>query len=199
MRLSEKKVLLIIIGLALILAIVFAGMNIFVFRINLAKVRQEIADKDIQIKQAQEQKQQMEQLKNEVDKLKKEMDSFEKTLPAKDKIASYEIFIDTLDNICKEANIALKNARLIKEGQRSVSPNSQSSSTSYEKISYDLLTEGEFFDLIKFISLLEEYPRFIKINSFSLAPQDMNQVMQTGKSKHSMSIRITTYVYNSSK
>lgn len=199
MRLSEKKVLFVIIVLVLLLALVSAGMNIFVFRKNLEKVRQEIADKNTQIKLAQDQKQQMDQLKKEIALLEQNKKGFEEKLPPKDKIESYEIFIDTLDNICKEADIALKNAKLVKEPPRSGSAGSQQGSTSYEKISYDLQTEGDFFKLVKFISLLEEYPRFIKVNYFTFSPQDLSQVMLTGKTKHSMTIRITTYVYNAAK
>jgi Tfp pilus assembly protein PilO len=189
LRLGEKQLLIVTVSVSILIALGLGALNIFVFNKNLGKVKQAISEKDSEIDQAKEKKKQMDQLRRDVEQLERDKKIFEEKLPTMSEVI-YENFIDTLNIITKDAGILLKNAKLAPKDKKA-----GTGSTSFQVISYDLQTEGDFFDLIRFISILEEYPRFIKVNYFTLSIQDLSQAMITGKTKHSMNIRITTYVY----
>lgn len=198
MRLSEKQLLLVTLGAGGVVAIILAALGFMVFRKNLNQVRQEITDADAKIQNLNKQSNQLEDLKKRVQLLIEKKAQFAKYFPKKEQ-NTYEGLMDILHNLSREANIFVKNVKQTKEGKTSGPPGTQPTTQGFEKVSYNIQSEGEIFDLIKFLYLLEEEKecgRFIKVDNFSFVPQqDPNKAIETGKLKHTMTVKITTYVY----
>ncbi|MBI4834592.1 MAG: hypothetical protein HY811_07230 [Planctomycetes bacterium] len=195
MRLSEKQLLFVTLGVAGVVAVTLAVLGIFVFRKNLSQARTELAGIETKLKTASEQLPKKQELENDIVKLEEENKELQKQLPTKNEVA-YEVFVETLTGLSDSVNVVLKTASITQSsgGRGSAAP----VTADFEQISYDLQLEGKLFDLIKFISLLEEYPRFIKVSSFSFRPIKMGDALKTGEIIHELTIKITTYV-NSAK
>ena len=191
MRLSEKQLLFVTVGVAGVVAVVLAVLGIFVFRKNLSQARAELVGIEEKLKTANEKALKKQELDEEIKKREEENEAFQKKLPTKNEVA-YEVFVDTLTNLSNEVNVVLKSASVTQGAGRGGA--AAPSATDFEPISYDLQLTGNFFDLVKFISLLEEYPRFIKVNSFTFRPGSMANALTTGEIIHELAIKITTYV-----
>jgi Tfp pilus assembly protein PilO len=195
MRLSEKQLLYVTLGVAGVVAIALAVLGIFVFQKNLSQARADLKGIEDKLNTANSQLPKKKALEDEIVKLEEDNKELQKQLPTKGEVA-YEVFVDTLTGLSDSVNVILKTASISESGGGR-GP-AASVATDFEQISYDLKLEGKLFDLIKFISLLEEYPRFIKVSNFSFRPTKMGDALKTGEIPHELSVKITTYV-NSGK
>lgn len=193
MRLSEKQLVITTAVVAVIISLVLVGLVLFVFQKKLIEVKTQIKSKEEQLAAKETQLQQMQQLEQRLIELRQSKKQVEELLPRKEEV-SYERVVETFRDMAQKAGVVCTNALAVKETAVS-GPQGQSVTPSgFEKISYSFKIEGGFFELIKFISLIEDHPRFIRVSSFTFTPKDVN----LNPIKYTMDIKITTYVYQGS-
>ncbi|MEW6027502.1 MAG: type 4a pilus biogenesis protein PilO [Planctomycetota bacterium] len=188
MKLTEKQLLILTIVIPAVLAIVLAGVGFFVFSKDIAKVNKDIADVSKKIQDEKNRLSEMGKLEERLKKLESEREALHALLPTKED-ASYENFVDTLTRFSREAGVKLSSA-LADEGAGGP-PGQQAAQ--FDKISYSLQIQGDFFQVLNYIYLLETYQRFIQVNKFNLRPS--GPVSADKATLYNMDLKVTSYVY----
>jgi Tfp pilus assembly protein PilO len=122
-------------------------------------------------------------LRQEQQRLAGELTEYETILPNDRELN--KIF-DTLSEYEKTAGLEIQvfNPVREKEDKRAVSE------TSYKRVSYDLDLVGDFFSAVRFISLLENHNRFVRIDSFSVKQKSEDDPV------NEISLKLSTFVYD---
>jgi hypothetical protein len=63
------------------------------------------------------------------------------------------------------------------------------------KVQYDLGVIGNFYQLLRYISLLEQHKRFIGVDNFSIAKGPGGEAKSTAQPKRDLRITIYSYTY----
>lgn len=188
MKLTEKQLLILTIVIPAVVAIVLAGVGFFIFNKQIAGLNKDITEVTKKINEEKDRLKKMAELADKLTKLRLEQDALQSLLPTKEEI-SIENFIDTLTRFSREAGVNLNSATADegKGGPPGVA------ATNFDRISYALKIQGDFFQVINYIYLLETYQRFIKVDNFSVRP--VGQVTADKPTQYSMDLKITSYVY----
>ncbi|MFH1226663.1 MAG: GspMb/PilO family protein [Planctomycetota bacterium] len=194
MRLTERKLLILTIIIPGIMAIGLAIYGYFIQYNKLIRIQGEIESVKVQVKEAEAKVVQMIELDKRLDVLRKEKEGIKDLLPVKtDEL--YEDFLNSMVKIAQEAKLVVHGANVSDEVKKSGPPTGSGGPT-FEKISYSLRAEGEFYDCINFIYLLETNKRFIKVDKISLRPTNLMGVEKTGTAiRHLLEVKITSYTY----
>jgi len=190
MKLTEKQLLILTIVIPAVLAIILAGVGFFVFRKDISRLNKEIFDVNTKIKDEKDRLNKMVELEEKLKKLRLERDTLQALLTTKEE-ASYENFIDTLTRFSREAGVKLSGATA-EEGRSG--PPQTGQSPNFDRMSYALKIQGDFFQVINYIYLLETYQRFIKVDNFSVRPT--GTVTADKPAQYNLDLKITSYVYN---
>jgi len=190
MKLTEKQLLILTIVIPAIIAIVFGGIGLFVLNKKIAALNKEITDVSKKIDAENDRLKKMVELEEKLKKLRADQDALQALLPTKEEL-SYENFIDTLTRFSREAGVKLSSATA--ETGRGGPPVPGGQTTNFDKISYALKIQGDFFQVINYIYLLETYQRFIKVDNFSVRP--VGQVTIDKPTQYALDLKITSYVY----
>lgn len=167
-RFSEKQLLLVTLAVFLVVVLPLAVWGYFLHFKSLANLNTELSQVGQGIVQAKAKQDQMYQLQEKKKTLEKELKIARKILPTVEEV-SYEKFLELLGRLKKEAKVELFKAKLLKQKKGRAGPG-QAPQGAFDKVSYELDLEGCFYDLVKFVYLLETYKRFIRIDSFEFKP-----------------------------
>jgi Tfp pilus assembly protein PilO len=189
MKLTEKKLLVLTIIIPAIIAVGLAGVGFFKFNKNISALKKEIIEIGKKIDGEKVRRAKMDELSSRLKKLEAEQSSLEALLPTKEEM-SYEKFINTLTRFSREAGVKLTSATPV--GDKGGPPAGQPSF--FDSISYALALEGDFFQVINYIYLLETYQRFIKVDNFSVRPIG-GQVTSDAPAIYGLNLKITSYLY----
>ncbi|MDZ4771678.1 MAG: type 4a pilus biogenesis protein PilO [Planctomycetota bacterium] len=69
----------------------------------------------------------------------------------------------------------------------------------FDKVGYTLSLEGDAFQFLDFLDLLESHSRFMRVPSFRMTAAQRNQLEKEGVPSHKVSIDVETYVYEPKK
>lgn len=178
-----------------VLAIGLAVYGYFIQYNQLTKIQGEIENVNSQVKDAEAKIVQMIELDKRLEALRKEKESIKDLLPAKT-ADLYEDFLNSMVKTAQEAKLIVHGANVADDAKKS-GPPTGGGGLAFEKISYSMRVEGEFYECINFIYLLETSKRFIKVDRFSLRPSNLMDVEKTGEAiRHLLDIKITSYTYN---
>jgi len=189
MKLTEKQLLILTIVIPAIIAVVLACVGFFKFNKNIATLSKEIVEVSKKINEEKDRLNKMVELGERLKKLESERDALQAILPTKEEV-SYENFIDTLTRFSREAGVKLTSA-ISDEGKGG--PPSSGGKVFFDRISYALKIQGDFFQVVNYIYLLETYQRFIKVDNFSIRPVGM--IAADKPIEYGIDLKITSYVY----
>jgi Tfp pilus assembly protein PilO len=65
----------------------------------------------------------------------------------------------------------------------------------FDKVAYTLSLEGDAFQFLDFMDLLESHSRFMRVPSFRITAAQRNELEKEGVPSHKVSIDVETYVY----
>lgn len=165
-RFSEKQLLLVTVAVFLVVALPLAVWGYFLHFKSLKPLKQELEQTDKEIAEAKNKQTQMYQLQEQKKQLEEELKVAQEILPTVEEV-SYENFVELLSQLKEDAVVELfLKAKLVKES-RGRGPAGREP---FDKVSYKLELQGGFYELVKFIYLLENYKRFIRVDSFSFKP-----------------------------
>lgn len=210
---SEKTKLIVwssVLGV-LVLAIGGAGYY-FLWMQRIQKTKSEIEDLDKQVKKMRDKVKQIPTLKKQKRDLKASMDEFKKALPSLEENTP-EQFMEELHAIAGDVGVNVTQYSPAGGGGPG------GGNAGYETIQMDITVQGEVFRLFRYIWTLENQDRLMRVNSFSLSP-DEQQLTSTelqelrgenfvypsgGETKEDekiktyvgqMSIKTTVYIYS---
>jgi len=122
-------------------------------------------------------------LRLEKTKLQEELAEYETILPNGQEL---DKIFDTLSEFTKDSGVTILEFRPEQEWQGTPG----AAQSSYKRVSYSLKLEGDFFRVRKFINLLENYKRFVKVDSFDMAKRDLDGQLDD------TALRISTFIYD---
>lgn len=68
--------------------------------------------------------------------------------------------------------------------------------TAFDRVAYTLTLEGDAFELLDFLDLIETNPRFMRVPSLRLSSASRTQVEEEGFAAHQIQLDIETFVYD---
>lgn len=122
-------------------------------------------------------------LRQEKSKLQEELTEYETILPNDREL---DKIFDTLSDFTKDSKVVITEFKPERERQNTGKTNT----SSYKQVSYDLKLEGGFFEVTKFINLLENYKRFVRVDSFEIGKRNLDEPLDEVK------LKISTFVYD---
>ena len=142
-----------------------------------------IRQKGLQLTELQEKVAAIPALRQEQQRLAGELKECETILPNDRELNK---IMDTLSEYEKEAKVELRVF-----SPRTERKSSQSGpQTSYKKVSYDLDLVGEYFNIVKFLNLLENHNRFVQVDSFNVKQKDEDSPI------NDVSLKLSTFVFD---
>jgi Tfp pilus assembly protein PilO len=197
MKLTERKLLILTIIIPGVIAIALAIYGYFIQHKNLNKIQQDIADVKNQIKDAQAKVEQMNKLEEKLEGLRKEREGMKDRLPAKT-AESFEDFLNSLAQIGEDTQVLINSATVADDVKKSGPPTAGGPAQMFDKISYNVRVDGDFYQCVNFMFMLETNKRFIKIDKFTIRPTNLSDVdkKEDLAIKHTLDLKITTFCYN---
>ena len=163
---EEQQKLILSIAVVLVVLAALAGALYWEWK-KLSAAQADLAAKE------QEAQQLHQRIQNDIPRLKKELAEkqarvaeYEKTLPSAKEVESMD---ETLNAYKLQAGVQLLERRPVREtGRRQVPGQVQL----YYKYSYRLTMTADFFAWVKFVNLLENHERFIRVDEFDVKVED---------------------------
>ncbi len=161
---SEKKIMILCVaGLALVLLGGGGGFYFLWFNVLAAKEK-ELAEVKAEIDAMNAKIKKIPDLKKDVETLKKDAEERLKSIPNLER-KEYDAFVDLLDKQRKQAGVFVSKASWV------VPPKLKKTyPPSIHKAQYEMTVTGGFFQLLRFLNLLEGLRRFVNVESFTVLP-----------------------------
>lgn len=110
--------------------------------------------------------------------------------------AEYDVFAELLDELRRKAGVSVSRAAWTIPAKPTPVPGRPANvqPPTVHKVQYDLSVTGTFYQLLRYINLLEQHRRFIGVESFSVA-KGSNENKGTLVPKRELKITIYSYTY----
>ncbi len=160
---NERNVTIVSI-VVLVLVLLGGGGAIYYLHDALSVKETERSGLKAEVEDMQKKKDAIPDLEKQIAKLDAEIKKGQSQIPRLDEL-QYDEFADLIDNLRKLSNVFLGDARYSpgKTGGTGALPPSMNRAT------YDLNVKGGFFNLLRFINLLEAQKRHVGVQHFSIA------------------------------
>lgn len=196
---SEKQVMIIsfvVLGVILLLG----GGVIYYLQFEVLEAKnQELATAEKELNDAKAKVAQIEGIKKEIDKLRDQIKTKEVRIPDLTRL-EYDEFANLLDELRKQAGVFVSTGRWIQVQKPQPVPGrpTRTYPPTIHKVQYELSVSGGFFQLLKFVNLLEEHKRFINVDSFTIIPmQVLGTSGQPTIPRREMKVMLYSFTYKS--
>jgi Tfp pilus assembly protein PilO len=168
---NEKQVT--IIAVAILAFVLLAGGVItwYLYAKKLAGKKAELVAAENAVKDAGEKRGKIKGLEEQNQKLAKDIKEKQKQIPDLTKL-EYDQFANLLDDLRRRANVAVSSADWIATDKMVKAVKGRPGGglpPTIHKVQYTLMVTGGFYQLLKFVNLLEQEHRFIAVQNFSLS------------------------------
>ncbi|HLF93525.1 MAG TPA: hypothetical protein VJB14_08685 [Planctomycetota bacterium] len=197
---NEKKVLIItIVCLAFIL--LAGGTAIWYFQFNvLEEKKADLARVTGELEAAKTRVREIEPLKKEIKKLEEDEKEKIKKIPNLTR-AEYDVFADMLDEFRRRSGVTVSRGGWVQASKPSPvvgRPPVKPQPAMVHKVQYDLAVTGSFFQLLRYINLIEQETRFINVENFSIGKS--SETASTGATgapalKRDLKLTLFSYTY----
>jgi len=194
----NEKQFTIIWVVALALIIIAGGAAIYYLQFEvLEQKNQELAAVRSQVLDATKKKNAIEGLRKSIVELEKKEAELITHIPNMTR-AEYDIFAELLDEIRRKAGVAVSRATWTVPG-RAVSIPGRTAAVqppTVHKVQYDLSVVGTFYQLLRYVNLLEQNRRFIGVEQFSITKGPGGDTKgQVSLPKRELRVTIYSYTY----
>lgn len=194
---SEKQVTIIFVVL-LILIVLGGGAGIYYLQFDVLPTKEsELARVSAEVEDALKKQREIPGLEKDIEKLKVEEKEKLKHIPNMTK-AEYDEFATRLDELRRKSGVHIPRATWV-TGARPAPVSGRpprASPTTMHRVQYDLAVEGGFYQLLRFINLLEEERRFINVESFTIVPgTNTRDKAARGPQVFKRDLKVTIYSY----
>ena len=126
---------------------------------------------------------QLPSLRQEKQKLQGELHEYETILP---KDRELDKIFDTITEFEGESSVRILSVSPKREARDTGKP----ATTSYKKVSYRVDVIGDFFQIAQFVNLLENWDRFVQVDSFNIKSKDEDTLINEA------TLMVSTFVYD---
>jgi Tfp pilus assembly protein PilO len=168
---SEKQILIVTI-VTLVLVVIVGAAAVWWFQFNvLDEKKQQLEAVKTELNGALTKVAQIDGLKKDITKAEGEIAQKQERIPNLDR-AEYDKFANLLDEKRRRAGVFVPQARwaTVTAPQPVPGRPSRGIPASMHKVQYEMSVKGGFYQLLKYVNLLEEERRFINVESFSILP-----------------------------
>lgn len=187
---NEKKGLIITLAvLALILVAGGAGIYYLQF-VVLEEKELELAGLEQQVQAATNKKNQIPSLKAQKAALDTKLTDLQPKIPYLDR-DEYDRFADLLDEIRQHAGVTVSRGAW----QTAAGASRTNVPPSMHRVVYELSVAGGFYQLLRYINLLEQKKRHIQVSAIAVAKGGGGSEQKKGSFTRELKIQLTSYTY----
>jgi Tfp pilus assembly protein PilO len=106
---------------------------------------------------------------------------------------------DDVNNLVRTLQRFSEDSGVRISGLKKKSIDNKREKNDFDKVGYTLSLEGDAFQFLDFLDLLESHSRFMKVPTFRITAAQRSQLEKEGVPAHKVSIDIETYVYEPKK
>jgi len=179
---NEKLILVLVLVGSLIVALA-AGTGVYLLKSRSNELADENAGLEARVTKARTKLNQLNALRAEREKAQARLEVAERILPSQEEI---ENLVDSLADFARESGVVITEAAPVRQsGYRNVG----GAGKRFEEADFDLDVEGDFFQFVRFVNLLENYKRFIRVDSFTV------DAGKNHEEPHSINLKFATFTY----
>lgn len=194
----NEKQFTIIWVVALVIILLAGGGAIWYLQFDvLPQKRAALAAVQEQVRGATKKKNDIPGLKKSIEALTKKAGELAGHIPNLER-AEYDVFAELLDDLRRKAGVNVPRASWTVPSRPTPIPgrNTPPMPATVHKVQYDLTVNGSFYQLLRYINLLEQQKRFIGVESFSVGKSGSDQGTKSGAApRRDLKVTIYSYTY----
>jgi Tfp pilus assembly protein PilO len=193
----NEKQFTIIWVVALVLILIAGGTSIYYLQFEvLEQKKAELAAVREQVAGATKKKNAIPMLRTSIAALQKKEAELITHIPNLTR-AEYDEFANLLDELRRKAGVSVSAARWTVPSKPAPIPGRPAvvQPPTVHKVQYDLGVIGNFYQLLRYINLLEQHKRFIGVDTFSIAKGPGGEAKSTAQPRRDLRITIYSYTY----
>lgn len=194
---NEKRATIITV-VCLILIVIGIGASVYYFHmVVLEEKKKELATVETAVKAAKDKQAKIPGLLKQIENLKKEEEQLIKHIPNLDR-AEYDTLANMLDGHRRRAGVGVDTARWVTPTKKQPVAGLPAKNVppTVHKVQYDINVDGSFYQLLRYVNLLEQESRFINVETFSIAKSTETEIGPArGAPKRNMKVTIYSYTY----
>ena len=135
-------------------------------------------------------------LQKSIAELKKQADELASKIPNLDR-AEYDVFAELLDDLRRRANVNVPRAAWTTPSRPAPIPGrpAVTQPATIHKVQYDMSVSGSFYQLIRYINLIEQQRRFIGVENFTITKGSGSDTAKIKAASPKRDLKITIYSY----
>jgi Tfp pilus assembly protein PilO len=193
----NEKQFTIIWVVALVIILFAGGGAIWYLQFDvLVRVRQELDGVKGQVADAKSKQAKIPQLKASIVELTKKAESLASHIPNLDRM-EYDRFAELLDELRRKAGVNVPRAAWTVPSRPVPIPGrpAVNQPASVHKVQYDLTVNGSFYQLLRYVNLLEQQRRFIGVENFNIMKGGGSEGLKGAAPRRDLRITIYSYTY----
>lgn len=193
----NEKQFTIIWVVALVIILLAGGGAIWYLQFDvLVEKRDQLKAEKAKVADAKSKKDKIPALKNSIDALNKKANELAGYIPNLDR-AEYDIFAELLDDLRRKAGVNVPRASWTVPSRPTPIPGRPAFTqpATVHKVQYDITVNGSFYQLLRYINLLEQQKRFIGVENFAVTKSGGNETGLTKAAAPRRDLKITIYSY----
>lgn len=191
----NEKQFTIIWVVALVIILLAGGGAIWYLQFDVLVEKRKILDGvKAQVQVAKDKKNKIPQLRASIAELTKKANELATHIPNLDR-AEYDVFAELLDDLRRKAGVTVPRASWQVPSRPVPIPGRTqvNQPATVHKVQYDLTATGSFYQLLRYINLVEQQRRFIGVEGFQVAKG--SEGGKTGAPKRNLRLTIYSYTY----
>jgi Tfp pilus assembly protein PilO len=193
----NEKQFTIIWVVALVIILLAGGGAIWYLQFDvLEEKRVQLKAEKAKVADAKSKKDKIPTLKKSIEALSKKANELAGYIPNLDR-AEYDIFAELLDELRKKAGVSVPRASWTVPNRPTPIPGRQPfvQPTTVHKIQYDISVSGSFYQILRYINLLEQQKRFIGVENFAVTKSGASETNLSKAAAPRRDLKITIYSY----
>lgn len=193
---NEKQVTVLTIVLLAVILLVGGAAGYYFYFVLLAERKQDLANLNKQVSDAEKKRDSIPSLESQIAQLEDDLKELLPRIPMRDRL-EYDRFANLLDGLRRRAGVQVPSASYSQARASRPVPGRRGRGripARMHKVEYNVDVKGTFYQLIRYINLLEDQKRFIKVQEFSIVPAG-REVTPGMAPQRTMNLKVYTFTY----
>jgi len=193
----NEKQFTIIWVVALVLILIAGGTSIYFLQFDiLEEQKKKLAEVRSQVLDATKKKNAIDGIKKSIASLEKKEAELITHIPNLTR-AEYDVFAELLDDIRRKAGVTVSRASWGVPSRPAAIPGRPAvvQPPTVHKVQYDMSVTGSFYQLLRYINILEQNKRFIGVENFSISKGSSDIAKPSEAPRRDLKIIIYSYTY----
>jgi len=193
---NEKKVTIITIICLAIILLVGGGAIYYLKFVRLTEVTAELDRVKGEVAVAEDKRSKIPALEKSIEELKQKEQELIRQIPNLEK-TEYDAFANLLDGLRRQSGVTVSRAGWTTPTKPVSIPGRapKIQPASIHKVQYGLNVTGSFYQILRYINLLEQQKRFIGIEDFTIGKGTSENLAGARATAHQRDLKITIYSY----